>query len=230
MNRSPLLVLGEDTELDRLSTALFQWFFGLWMLLCPFLLIGILTPPSRIACMLFAGLGLLLMLLCCLRPLLRCQLVLDTERQELYLRYRRFFYFTSLMPVGGAEELAGTTWAGELPQAPFSFWWRYVSLIITKKGRRFRALRSDRDFEPAQSDARRLAHELGTVCYPGQAQSLLRLVREGDELRFQHRPFKAGGWDGFALLYWGLLICPSTGMLFYGAYQLRDLCAKFFGS
>ncbi len=219
-------MLGEDTELDRLTTALFQWFFGLWMLSCPFLLGFIRTPAAQLICTIFAALGLLLTLLCCLKPLLRCQLVLDTERQELYLRHRRFFFFTSLMPVGGAEELAGTTWAGELPQAPFTFWWRYVSLIVTKKGRRFRALRSDREFEPAQSDARRLAYELGTLCYPGQAQSLLSLSREGENLRFHHRPLMAGRWDGCALIFWGLMIIPSGVMLCYGLYQLWEMLLR----
>lgn len=222
VHRSPLVVLGEDTELDRLTTALFQWFFGLWMLSCPFLLATAFRPGSHLICSLFAAAGMLLAALCCLKPLLRCQLVLDTERQELYLRFRRFFFFTSLMPVGGAEELAGTTWAGELPQAPFTFWWRYVSLIITKKGRRFRALRSDRDSGPAESDARRLAYELGTLCYPGRQQSLLRLSREGGELRFQHRPFTASRWDVCALLFWGVMIVPSFFLLAYGAYQISE--------
>lgn len=221
VKRSPLVVLGEDTELDRLTTTLFQLFFGLWMLSCPFLLANAFSNGSaHMVCSIFAAAGLLLAALCCLKPLLRCQLVLDTERQELYLRYRRFFFFTSLMPVGGAEELAGTTWAGELPQAPFTFWWRYVSLIITQKGRRFRALRSDRNSRPAEDDARRLAYELGTRCYPGRQQSLLRLSRQGGELRFRHQPLAASQWDGCALIYWGVFILPSLFLLANGAYQL----------
>ena len=228
MKITPLVVLGEDTELARLTSVFFQWFFGLWMLLCPLLLVNLKTSEVQLACTLFAAAGLLLLFLGLLTPLLRCELVLDTERQELFLRYRRFFFFTSLMPLGGAEELAGTTWAGELPQAPFTFWWRYVSLIITRSGRRFRALRSDRESGPAESDARRLAYELGTVCYPGRQQALLSLTRSGDKLRFQHRHWAADRWDGAALIYWGLFIIPSAGMFIYGGYQLWELWARLF--
>lgn len=222
VNRSPLVVLGTDTELDRLSTSLFQWFFGLWMLWCPLILFNLWAPLSQTACSLFAVLGALLMVLNCLKPLLRCQLVLDTERQELYLRYRRFFFFTSLMPLGGAEELAGTTWAGELPQAPFTFWWRYVSLIVTRSGKRFRALRSDRVSEPAEADAHRLAQELGTLCYDGEKEATLRLVREGDFLRLRHQHLPVSKLDGIALIYWGLFTLPSAGLLIYGGYQVWE--------
>lgn len=227
VNRSPLVVLGEDAELDFLSTTLFQWFFGLWMLFCPLILFTILTPLSQLACALFAAMGLVLVAVNSLKPLLRCQLVLDTERQELYLRYRRFFVFTSLMPLGGAEELAGTTWAGELPQAPFTFWWRYVSLIVTRSGKRFRALRSDKLAGPAESDAQRLARELGTLCYPGQDEATLRLVRERGVLRFQHQRMPVSKLDVVALLFWGVFIVPSCGLLIFGGYEVWQ---KLFGN
>ena len=223
VNRSPLVVLGEDAELDLLTTTLFQWFFGLWMLLSPLVLVSFFTMdpllPQTII-LVFSALGAILALASCLKPLLRCQLVLDTERQELFLRYRRFFLFTSLMPLGGAEELAGTTWAGELPQAPFTFWWRYVSLVVTKAGRRFRARRSDRDPGPAENDAQRLAHELGTVCYPSKPESLLSLSRQGFRLEFRHRYVPAGRLDGCVLIFWGVMIVPSGFMLVYGLVQI----------
>lgn len=216
-------VLGEDKELEQALATVWTWYWGGWIPLgpCIFALMYFQCwPLANLLTELLTLLGIALVALLFLRPLSRCELVLDTERQELFLRYTRLFFFKSYKRLAGAEELWGVTWAGELPQAPFTLWWQYVSLIITRQGHRFRSMRVDRESGPAREDAMGLADLLGVPYHEGEEERILRVKGRGEQLFLKRSSVPVTRIDAALLIYWGLMFFPYTGLLFYGLHKL----------
>lgn len=207
-------VLGRDVGWEQWSRVLWSWYWTIWMISFPLIIVltilGVRSAYLGI-CPLAYG-GLFLALFSFFRLFVKSELLLDQERQELMIRQRRFFFFVSHQPLMGAEELWGTTWAGELPQAPFTWWWEYTALILTRQGRRFRASRS-LDWAEVDGKARALAAQLGLPFHAGQPEHRLSLAA-GPQLRFKKVP--VAGLDLFSLLYWGLLIIPGCICMFLG--------------
>ena len=209
-------VLGEDIEYEQMLRSYFRVYWTVWMISAPVWMVAAIAgsrgwPQWAMCALAYAGLGLLALSVA--RIFFGSQLILDHERQELMLR-RRFLFFVSYKPLMGAEELWGTTWAGELPQAPFTWWWEYVALVITREGRRFRALRSPKDSVPAENRARGLSEQLGVPFHAGKEGHRLEVIPMGPQLSFKRVP--VAGLDLMALIYWGFLIIPGMMCMLYG--------------
>lgn len=139
------------------------------------------------------------------RQLFRVELVLDRERQQLLLR-RRFLWIRQLVPLAGLEELWGAAWAGEFPAAPVNYWWEYVTFLITRQGRRFRASRHGDNHTAAARQAERLAKEFELEFLEGETEQQM-VVRPGPEtpsVHFRSRPRAA--LDCCAVVFWGLFL------------------------
>ena len=139
------------------------------------------------------------------RQLIRVELVLDRERQQLLLR-RRFLWIRQLVPLAGLEELWGAAWAGEFPAAPVNYWWEYVSFLITRQGRRFRAARHGDDHRAAAALARRLADEFELEFLEGETEQQM-VIRPGPDtpsVRFRSSPRAA--LDCCAVVFWALFL------------------------
>lgn len=221
MARDVFQVLGTRVEYEQLLRNFYVAFWSLWMVTGPFMIFLSFSRPW-IATLWFLAFAAL-MLLVAGSPFFRSELVLDQERQELMLRNRRFFFFRSYTPLVGAEELWCTTYAGELPQAPFTWWWQYVTLILTRNGQRFRAFKVDKDSTLASRRARELAQQLGIEYQAGEDERRLT-IEPGPVLQFRKLP--AATLDAVALIYWGLFIMPSGAFLFYGGMLALGLSAS----
>lgn len=143
--------------------------------------------------------------------LVRIELVMDRERQQLLLR-RRILGFTHLVSLAGVEELWGVVTAGEVPAAPVNYWWDYVTLLITRSGRRFRAARHGEDFENADQATRLLGEELGVLVLTGKAGHKAKILPGRDEPRVKLSSFRIKIADGLAVLFWGLMVFVSPFM------------------
>ena len=207
-------VLGTDIEHEQLVRNFATLYWTLWMVSFPVLGVGLIRGwhPAQVGMMLLAYGGLVLLLLNIARWFVSSELILDHERQELMLRQRRFFFFVSHKPLMGAEDLWGVTWAGELPQAPFTWWWEYVTLLVTRQGRRFRAFRIAKEWGQAEVRAQDLAKKLGIPFHKGKEAHRLS-VEAGPNLQFRKVP--VAGLDLLSLIYWGFFIIPGTICMYW---------------
>lgn len=150
--------------------------------------------------------------------LVRIELVMDRERQQLLLR-RRILGFTHLVSLAGVEELWGVVTAGEVPAAPVNYWWDYVTLLITRSGRRFRAARHGPEFRIAEAATRRLGDELGVVFLSGaEGHKAKVMLREGQPSVKLTR-FALQRADMIAVIFWGLMVFISPFLFFALAFS-----------
>lgn len=207
-------VLGTDIEHEQLVRNFATLYWTIWMVSFPLLGVGLIRGwhPAQVGMMLLAYGGLVLLLLNIARWFVSSELILDHERQELMLRQRRFF-LVSYKPLIGAEDLWGVTWAGELPQAPFTWWWEYVTLLVTRQGRRFRAFRIAKEWYQAESRAQEMAKKLGIPFHKGKEGHRLS-IKAGPSLSFRKVP--VGVLDLFAVIYWGFFIIPGGFCMCWG--------------
>lgn len=146
-----------------------------------------------------------LLLLTIARSVIKVELVLDRERQQLLLR-RRIFFFVQLQSLAGVEELWAVVTAGEVPAAPVNYWWDYVTLIITKSGQRFRAARHGEKFDLAQAATRTLGQDLGVEVLESYEGHRVKVVPGTlhPEVQFKKYPLKA--LDCLTVFFWGFSV------------------------
>ena len=207
-------VLAEDCEYRSFLSKFYVVFMTIWMIGMPSLLVLLVFSPgaSWRGVQVLAYLLVLLGVLYLGRTLFRVRLVLDLERQEVLLHRKRLGLFDSYRPLATAEALWGTTWSGELTQAPFTWWWNYAALLVTRDGQRFRCFEHT-DWVEADRHAQELAETLGLEFRPGQEKRLSR-IRPGPEFTFWSVPVQA--LDVFCLLYWGVMLFPGLSLTFAG--------------
>lgn len=152
-----------------------------------------------------------LFLLTITRFVIKLELVMDRERQQLLIR-RRFFFFQHLVSLAGVEELWGVTTAGEVPAAPVNYWWDYVTLLITRKGQRFRAARHGKEYRKAEYASQDLADQLGIPYIAGQADHKVTVVPNHPEPYVEFNEFNLKRADGFSVLFWGFAIFLIPGL------------------
>jgi hypothetical protein len=212
-----LRVLGEEAEHQSFLSAFYVVYFTAWMTLMPLLALqGIMTGHvSWEVIRLLAYSGLLLTILYIGRLFFRVRLVLDPERQEILLHRQRMLVFNSYKPLMGAEALWGTTWAGEIPQAPFTWWWCYSALLITQDGRRFRCA-TNNDSQVVEDHAKSLADELGIEFTPGKEGHITR-VSAGP--RFAFRAVPVAVLDLFCVVFWAIAIFPGIIFMVWGLIE-----------
>ncbi|MCA9776821.1 MAG: hypothetical protein KC800_08900 [Candidatus Eremiobacteraeota bacterium] len=157
---------------------------------------------------LFASLGSLALLYIA-KTFVKVELVLDRERQQLLYR-RRIFGFQQLVPKASVEELWKVVTAAEIPAAPLNYWWRYVTLLITRSGGRFRVGRHESKYRFADQESRKLAQELDIEYLSGKEDEVLRVLADGSGepvLRFKRFPLKF--LDGLTVWFWALTLLTS---------------------
>ena len=126
------------------------------------------------------------------RAFVKVELVLDRERQQLLYR-RKIFCLQQLVPKASVEELWKVVTAAEIPAAPINYWWRYVTLLITRSGQRFRVGLYENSFQMADGKSRKLAEELDVEHLSGKDDEILRVesVPGGEpKLIFKRFPLK----------------------------------------
>ena len=164
-------------------------------------------PPysgAFLAWILIAVLGVL-GLLTLTRFLIKIELVMDRERQQLLLR-RRVLGFTQLVSLAGVEELWAVVTAGEVPAAPVNYWWDYVTLLITRSGRRFRAARHGDSFSAADQATRALGQQLGVEILKGKAGHKVAISTAGGSPHIKLREFHLQAADMVAVVFWAIMI------------------------
>ncbi len=136
---------------------------------------------------------------------IRLDLVLDRERQQLLLR-RRFFFFEHLVSLAGVEELWAVITAGEIPAAPVNYWWDYVTLLITRSGQRFRASRHGTSFDEAELATDALGEQLGIKVLPSQPERLVKVCPSHPlpVVTFKRVHLKA--MDCLTVVFWAFMI------------------------
>ena len=151
--------------------------------------------------------------------LILIELVMDRERQQLLLR-RRVLGFTHLVSLAGVEELWAVVTAGEVPAAPVNYWWDYVTLLITRSGRRFRAARHGADFQVADNATRALGEDLGIEFLASQAEHKVQIIPGKDKPTVELTLFNLRQADCLAVFFWGLMVFVSP-ILFFALLFLR---------
>ena len=145
--------------------------------------------------------------------LIRIELVMDRERQQLLLR-RRILGFTHLVSLAGVEELWAVVTAGEVPAAPVNYWWDYVTLLITRSGRRFRAARHGVDFNVADRATHALGAKLGIEILASQESHKARVIPGKTQPSVKLTPYNLRTADCMAVFFWGVMVF-ITPLLFF---------------
>ncbi|MBI3928096.1 MAG: hypothetical protein HY319_21310 [Armatimonadetes bacterium] len=159
--------------------------------------------------------GVLLAIATVLRHLVRVELLLDRERHQLLLR-RQLLFYRDVVPASSLEELHGVAAVGELPQAPVTFWWDHVALILTRDGKRYRAGRHGENFAAAYHEARRLANLLDIEYLGGEAERVVDITPGANGLGLKFRKVPVRLLDLCLVVFWALFILFGAPAALYG--------------